>query len=93
MKPFRLRELSVEAMHNMVGIAMANPPSETGGCSCEVSPVVWGRDDNIIAAAGETFDGLVYADLDMEEIREYRRCEDMGKYRKVGAYGHLTRLF
>ncbi|MCI5752700.1 MAG: hypothetical protein MR038_09515 [Oscillospiraceae bacterium] len=54
---------------------------------------MWGRDDNIIAAAGETFDGLVYADLDMEEIREYRRCEDMGKYRKVGAYGHLTRLF
>lgn len=41
MKPFRLRELSVEAMQNMVGIAMANPPSETGGCSCAFSPVVW----------------------------------------------------
>ncbi|MGN1417454.1 MAG: carbon-nitrogen hydrolase family protein [Oscillospiraceae bacterium] len=90
MKPFRLRELSVEAMQNMVGIAMANPPSETGGCSCAFSPVVWGRDDNLIIAASETFDGLVYAEFDMEEIREYRRCEDMGKYRKAGAYGHLT---
>lgn len=90
MKPFRLRELSVEAMQNMVGIAMANPPSETGGCSCAFSPMVWGYEDNAIVVADEQFDGLVYAEFDMDEIREYRRNEDMGKYRKPGAYSHLT---
>lgn len=89
MKPFRLRELSVEAMQNMVGIAMANPPSETGGCSCAFSPIVWGREDNAIVVASEEYDGLVYADFDIDAIREYRAAQDMGKYRKVNAYRHL----
>lgn len=91
MKPFRLRELSVEAMQNMTGIAMANPPlkGEQGGCSCAYSPIVWGKEDNLITAADEKFEGLVYAVFDMDEIREYRETEDLGKFRKVSAYKHL----
>lgn len=59
-KPFRLRELSVEAMQNMVGIAMANPPAKNAGCSCAFHPMVWGCEENSIVIADEEFEGLVY---------------------------------
>lgn len=88
-RPFRLRELSVEAMQNMVGIAMANPPGENSGCSCAFHPMVWGHQENSIIVADEEFEGLVYAVFDMESIRKYRDTEDLGKFRKVNAYKHL----
>lgn len=40
MRP-RLRELSVRAIENMTGIAMANPPGPGAGRSCAYSPVAW----------------------------------------------------
>lgn len=89
MRPFRLRELSVEAMQNMVGIAMANPPGKNAGSSCAYSPVVWGQEDNKIIVAEEERRGLVYAAFDVDAIREYRAVEDMGKYRKAAAYRNL----
>lgn len=89
----RLRELSVRAMENMVGIAMANPPGKNMGRSCAYDPMVWGEDgegiDNEKLAADERFEGIVCADFDMEAIREYRAQEDLGKYRKTGAYRRL----
>lgn len=91
-KPFRLRELSVEAMQNMVGIAMANPPSrsETGaGCSCAYGPICWGREENAILIADETTEGIFYAEFDMDEIRDWRKRQDLGKYRKPHAYRSL----
>lgn len=93
-KPFRLRELSVEAMQNMVGIAMANPPSpdEAGaGCSCAYSPVCWQREENAILIADEKTAGIFFADFDMDEIRDWRKREDLGKYRKVHAYRSLLK--
>lgn len=91
----RLKELSVRAMENMCGIAMANPNGENMGNSCAYSPVVWGEDgrpaDNEIIVSDETFDGIVYADFDMDEIRRYRNSEDLGKYRKINAYKHLIK--
>ncbi|MGN1329609.1 MAG: carbon-nitrogen hydrolase family protein [Eubacterium sp.] len=91
----RLKELSVRAMENMCGIAMANPNGKNMGNSCAYSPVVWSEDgtpvDNEIIVADEAFDGIVYADFDIDEIREYRNCEDLGKYRKVNAYKQLTK--
>ncbi|MCM1335380.1 MAG: carbon-nitrogen hydrolase family protein [Bacteroides sp.] len=93
-KPFRLRELSVEAMQNMVGIAMTNPPfqNETGGgCSCAYSPICWGREDNAILIADETTEGIFYAEFDMDEIRDYRKRQDLGKYRKTYAYRSLLK--
>lgn len=91
MRPFRLRELSVEAMQNMVGIAMANPPGESAGCSCAFHPMVWGREENSLVVADENFDGLVYAVFDIDEMRSYRAAEDLGKFRKAAAYRHLSR--
>lgn len=92
MKP-RLRELSVRAMENMVGIAMANPPGDDGGCSCAYSPIVWDEQgralDNEMVAADENFEGIVYADFDLKAIRAFREREDMGKYRKPEAYLRL----
>ena len=88
-RPFRLRELSVEAMQNMVGIAMANPPGENSGCSCAFHPMVWGHQENSIIVADEEFEGLVYAVFDMESIKKYRDTEDLGKFRKVSAYKYL----
>lgn len=92
MKP-RLQELSVEAMQNMVGIAMANPPGEYAGNSCAFNPMVWDKNgniiDNTIIIADALYDGIVYATFDMAAIREYREREDLGKYRKPKTYKHL----
>ncbi len=90
MKPYRLRELSVEAMQNMVGIAMANPPGKEAGCSSAFVPMVWDYEDNLLVEAKENYEGLVYAVFDMEAVRAWRREEDLGKYRRPGAYRHLT---
>ena len=89
MRP-RLRELSVAAMQNMAGVAMANPPGEQAGCSCAYTPMVWDA-DNTLSVAEATFDGIVYADFDMDAIRAFRREEDLGKYRKPHAYRHLLK--
>lgn len=92
MRP-RLQELSVHAMENMVGIAMANPPRKHAGNSCAFNPMVWDKNgnliDNTIVIADAEFDGIVYATFDIEAIREHRVREDMGKYRKINAYKHL----
>lgn len=92
----RLRELSVRAMENMCGIVMANPNGSNMGCSCAFSPIVWDENgmpvDNTILVAGENYDGLVYADFNMDAIRRYRLTEDLGKYRKIFAYKNLTNV-
>lgn len=94
MKP-RLQELSVRAMENMVGIAMVNPQGEYAGCSCAFSPIVWNKDgdlvDNTIIIADERTEGIICATFNIDEIREHRNREDLGKYRKVKAYKWLTK--
>ena len=90
MRP-RLRELSVRAIENMTGIAMANPPGPGAGRSCAYSPVAWDRDDNTILLGDERTEGIYLAAFDLDEIRAYRAEEDLGKYRKPGAYRHLLR--
>ena len=87
MRP-RLQELSVQAMQNMYGVAMANPPGENAGNSCAYHPLVWDR-DNTIVVADSGFDGLVYATFDMRAIRQYRAEEFLGKNRQPQAYRHL----
>jgi predicted amidohydrolase len=81
MKP-RLQELSVRAMENMVGIAMANPPGKNAGCSCAYTPIVWDKEgmpvDNTIVIADEMEEGIIPAVFSMDKIREYRRREDLG---------------
>lgn len=88
----RLKELSVRAMENMVGVAMANPPAEGMGRSCAFSPMVWGENgdvlDNTMIVAEEYYEGIVYAEFDMDKIREYREREYLGKFRKPKAYKH-----
>ncbi|MFT4145224.1 MAG: carbon-nitrogen hydrolase family protein [Mobilitalea sp.] len=92
MKP-RLQELSVRALENMVGIAMANPPGEDAGNSCAFYPMVWDEEgniiDNTIIIADSMEEGIVLAIFDVDAIREHRSREDMGKYRKPKAYKHL----
>ncbi len=89
----RLRELSVRAMENMTGVAMANPPGKNAGNSCAFSPVVWDEQgesvENALTVADENFDGLLYVAFDMQKLREYRQNEFLGKNRKPGAYKHL----
>ena len=88
--PHRLNELSVAAMQNMVGVAMANPPGENAGNSCAFHPMIWDSSDNMIVLAEPSFDGVIYADFDMDAIIEYREREDLGKFRKTSAYKHLV---
>lgn len=86
----RLKELSVRAMENMVGVAMANPPAPGMGRSAAFNPMVWDENgevlDNTIIVAEEFFEGIVYAEFDMDVIRKYRENEDLGKFRKPRAY-------
>ena len=86
----RVKELSVRAMENMVGVAMANPPAPGMGRSAAFNPMVWGENgemlDNTIIVAEEFFEGIVYAEFDIDVIRKYRENEDLGKFRKPRAY-------
>lgn len=88
--PPRLKELSVRAMENMVGIAMANPPARGMGNSCAFHPMVWTTEgkplDNTIFVGDELEEAIYYVEFDMDEIRAYREREDLGKYRKTKAY-------
>lgn len=93
MKP-RVQALSTRAYENMVGIAMANPNGVNAGCSCAYSPICWDEDgmcvDNTILLADEMSEGILYAEFDMDAIRDYRSREMMGNtFRKVDAYGEL----
>lgn len=93
MKP-RVQALSTRAYENMVAVAMANPNGENAGCSCAYSPICWEENgicvDNTILLADDMTEGIFYADLDMDAIREYRNKEMMGNtFRKVDAYGDL----
>lgn len=36
--------------------------------------------------AEEYYEGIVYAEFDMDKIRDYREREDLGKFRKPKAY-------
>ena len=75
----RLKELSVRAMENMVGVAMANPPAPGMGRSAAFNPMVWDENgevlDNTIIVAEEFFEGIVYAEFDIDVIRKYRENE------------------
>ena len=77
-------------MQNMVGVAMANPPGENAGNSCAFHPMIWESSDNMIVLAEPSFDGVIYADFDMDAIIEYHEREDLGKFRKTSAYKHLV---
>lgn len=93
MRP-RIQALSTRAYENMVAVAMANPNGENAGCSCAYSPICWDEDgrcvDNTILLADDMTEGIFYADLDMDAIRDYRNKEMMGNtFRKVDTYGIL----
>lgn len=93
MKP-RVQALSTRAYENMVGIAMANPNGVNAGCSCAYSPICWDGSgicvDNTILLADEMSEGILYAEFDMDAIRDYRSSEMMGNtFRKVNAYAEL----
>ena len=89
----RLRELSVRATENRVSIAMANPPGVNKGNSCAYTPIVCGPNggarDNTLFVTPEEEEGIFYVGFDIDEIREYRDREDIGKYvsqRRIGLY-------
>lgn len=89
----RLQELSVSAMQNMSGIAMANPPGRNKGNSCAYHPIVWNIAgipvDNTIVVADSEFEGLVYAEFNIQALRAYRKREVLGKNRKPKTYSHI----
>lgn len=93
MKP-RVQALSTRAYENMIGVAMANPNGANAGCSCAFSPICWDENgqcvDNTILLADEKTEGIVYAEFDIDAIRDYRNSEMMGNtFRKVESYGEL----
>lgn len=94
MNPARLNQLSTRAFENMVGVAMANYPGEKWGYSCAYSPIVFDENgnyiDNNIVKANSLEEGIIVAEFDLDDIRDYRKSETWGNaYRKVKAYGKL----
>lgn len=89
--PYRCMELAVAAMQNGTVMAMANPNGINKGCSCVYHPMVWESDDLCLAMAPELEATILYVDIDMQAISNYCMQEDIGKYRKINSYQHLTK--
>ncbi|MCH5297144.1 MAG: carbon-nitrogen hydrolase family protein [Ruminococcus sp.] len=90
----RVNAISARAYENMCGIAMANPNGFNAGKSCAFSPICWDKNgiciDNTLVIADEFTEGILYAEFDIDEIRNYREHEMMGNtFRKVKAYSEL----
>lgn len=94
----RLSELRARAYENMVAIATCNYPDTVPDCNGGSSvfdgvaylPQLEGsRDTCILQAGGE--DGVYLAELDLEQLRDYRRREVQGNaYRRPSKYGLLV---
>ena len=80
----------------MVAVAMANPNGDNAGCSCAFNPICWDRNgncvDNTVLLADDKTEGILYAEFDMEAIREYRNREMLGNtFRSVYKELHADR--
>lgn len=91
---WRLEQFSTRAIENMVGVAMANYPApEQNGQSCAYHPMLFGHGseaaaDNLVIRMGED-EGIALATFDLDALRDYRRRETLGAFRRVHAYGPL----
>ena len=98
MATWRMGQLRVRAIENMVAVALANYPSpQNDGHSVAFDPVLYPPDvqserDTLIVEAGDA-EGIFIAVFDMDSIREYRGCQTWGDaYRRPSCYQELTRL-
>jgi predicted amidohydrolase len=91
----RIGQFRTRAFENMVAVAMTNYPApHCNGHSCAFDGVAYlsddtDRDHKIIEAGPEP--GVVFADVDLDLLRQYRKNEVWGDaYRKPYAYGALV---
>ena len=94
----RLSALRTRAYENMLAVATCNYPQgqpDCNGHSTVFDGVAWLRDEPdvrdmcILKAPAE--EGIYLAEIDMDQLRDYRRHEVMGnRYRHPGAYRILT---
>ncbi|WP_067929343.1 carbon-nitrogen hydrolase family protein [Alicyclobacillus shizuokensis] len=94
MNDVRLRQLSVRAFENMVGVAMANYVGPGWGRSAAYHPCVFTENgrvtDSTVVEADES-EGVWIAEFDLDALRRYRERETWGNaYRKPSAYGRLV---
>ena len=93
----RLSQLRARAYENMTAIATCNYPKgypDCNGRSTVFDGIAWldgepgSRDMCILEAPGE--EGIYLAEIDLDQLREYRRKEVMGSpYRRPETYGPL----
>ncbi len=93
----RISQLRARAYENMVGIVTVNYPygkPDCNGHSTAFDGIAYrvdgsGGRDTLVLEAGER-EGIYLADMPLEDIREYRRCEIHGNaYRHPQKYGLL----
>ncbi len=87
-------QFKARAYENAVGVAMANYAApQNNGHSAAFHPVAFdanGSRDTLVVEAGES-EGIYLARFDMDQIRDWRRCETWGNaFRKPHRYGALT---
>jgi predicted amidohydrolase len=96
MNDIRLRQLSVRAFENMVGVAMANYAGEGWGRSAAYHPCVFdeqGRTVDPLVIEADECEGVWVAEFDLDQIRRYRERQTWGNaYRKPRTYGALVDL-
>ena len=94
MNDIRLRQLSVRAFENMVGVAMANYAEQGWGRSAAYHPCVFTEDgqtvDPTVVEADES-EGIWMAEFDLDALRRYRERETWGNaFRKPKTYRALV---
>ncbi|RPI34666.1 MAG: carbon-nitrogen hydrolase family protein [Chloroflexota bacterium] len=89
----RLGQFRARADENIVGVAMANYAGSRMGHSVAYDPIAFdteGSRDNLVIEAGES-EGIYLAIFEMDQIRDYRRCEAWGNsFRRPHRYGAIT---
>lgn len=91
----RVYQFRARAFENMVGVALANyAHPQQDGHSCAFDCIAFdynggSRDTTIVHANQE--EGIFFADFDLQDLREWRKCETWGNaYRKPSCYKLLT---
>jgi predicted amidohydrolase len=95
MEDNRVAQLRSRAFENMTGIILSNYAGEVNkGNSLVISPAAFdenGKSLNTLIFKGDEKENLFYAELDINDMRKYRKREVWGgAYRKPDAYKILT---
>ncbi|QSO49938.1 carbon-nitrogen hydrolase family protein [Alicyclobacillus mengziensis] len=94
MNDIRLRQLSIRAFENMVGVAMTNYSGPGWGRSAAYHPCIFTEAGQVVdptVVEADESEGIWIVEFDLEQLRRYRERETWGNaYRKPRTYQALV---